>query len=138
MQEMNYEINTDNVITPYDDINLIMSVINAFLNVDEEIFNIMYKSNNEVFNKENLIFTNQVQGVLQIKALSLSAVNDGTESKEFAINMMVPLNEDNKKYNDCISTLIKNINKDYIFDTHLMIENPEKYSDGDGYKKAID
>ena len=110
MQEMNYEINTKNLVVPYDDVNLIMSVINAFLNVDEEAFNIMYKSNNEVFNKENLIFTNQVQGVLQIKALSLSTVNDGTESKEFTISIMVPLNEENKKYNDCISTLIKNIN----------------------------
>ena len=110
MQEMNYEINTKNLVVPYDDVNLIMSVINAFLNVDEEAFNIMYKSNNEVFNKENLIFTNQVQGVLQIKALSLSTVNDGTESKEFTISIMVPLNDENKKYNDCISTLIKNIN----------------------------
>lgn len=110
MQEMNYDIEIGDLITPFDDAHIIASIIDAYLNADEELFNIAFKNNNEAFNKENLVFNEQVQGVLQLKTISLSNVNDGAENKEFLINLMLPLDENNKKYNDAVVKLIKNIN----------------------------
>ena len=105
MQEMNYDVDKNSLIKPYDDEGMITAIINAYLNANENLFNIVFK-----FNKENLVFKEYVQGVLQIKAVSLSANNDGTEVKDFSINIMVPLDENNNKYNDAINTLIKNVN----------------------------
>lgn len=110
MQEMNYDVDKNSLIKPYDDEGMITAIINAYLNANENLFNIVFKNNNEKFNKENLVFKEYVQGVLQIKAVSLSANNDGTEVKDFSINIMVPLDENNNKYNDAINTLIKNVN----------------------------
>ncbi len=110
MQEMNYDIDKSDLIKPYKDEDAITAIINAYLNVNENLFTIAFKNNKEQFNKENLTFKDTVQGVLQIKAVSLSASNDGTELKDFSISMLVPLNDNNDKYNEAINTLIKNVN----------------------------
>lgn len=110
MQEMIYDVDTDNLENPFNDSVAITTIINAYLNADEEVFNIAFKNNREQFNKENLVFNQQVQGVLQLKATSLSANNDGTELKEMSINIMVPLDSRNAFYNECINKLIKNVN----------------------------
>lgn len=110
MQEMNYDIDKSDLIKPYKDEDAITAIINAYLNANENLFTIAFKNNKEKFNKENLTFKDTVQGVLQIKAVSLSASNDGTELKDFSISMLVPLNDNNDKYNEAINTLIKNVN----------------------------
>ena len=110
MQEMNYDIDKSDLIKPYKDEDAITAIINAYLNANGNLFTIVFKNNKEQFNKENLTFKDTVQGVLQIKAVSLSASNDGTELKDFSISMLVPLNENNDIYNEAINTLVKNVN----------------------------
>lgn len=110
MQEITYDIDKKSIEKPFGDEETIVAIINAYINAEESLFNIVYKNNKEKFNKDNLVFKDLVQGVLQLKSVSLSANNDGTELKEISINVMIPLNKDNKKYNDAITTLIKNVN----------------------------
>lgn len=110
MQEMNYDIDKSDLIKPYKDEDAITAIINAYLNANENLFTIAFKNNKEQFKKENLTFKDTVQGVLQIKAVSLSSSNDGTELKDFSISMLVPLDGNNDKYNEAINTLIKNVN----------------------------
>lgn len=110
MQTTSYEIDSDNIEKPFEDSEAIVNIVNACLNAEEEIFNVAFINNKEQFNKDNLIYKEQVQGVLQLKTTSLSTSNDGTEIKELSITLMIPLNAKNNYFNNCVNTLIKNVN----------------------------
>lgn len=110
MQTTSYEIDSDNIEKPFEDSEAIVNIVNAYLNAEEEIFNVAFINNKEQFNKDNLIYKEQVQGVLQLKTTSLSTSNDGTEIKELSITLMIPLNAKNNYFNNCVNTLIKNVN----------------------------
>ena len=118
-------------------LNLILSILNEENGKETADFNIMYVNNTEYYNASNLIFNEQVKGVLTLSnSVQSSIISDSTNRTDyFNLRVLVPLKHDKTVYfrNKLMSLLpslanqIVNIYNYDIYLSNFQVVNDSKY-----------
>lgn len=118
-------------------LNILLSTLNVEGGEETADFNIMYVNNTEYYNASNLIFNEQVKGVLTLSnSVQSSIISDSTNRTDyFNLRVLVPLKHDKTVYfrNKLMSLLpslanqIVNIYNYDIYLSNFQVVNDSKY-----------
>lgn len=118
-------------------LNLILGILNEEDGKETSDFNIMYVNNTEYYNANNLVFKEQVKGVLSLSnSVQSSILSDSTNRTDyFNLRVLLPLKHDKTVYfrnklMSLLSSLANQIVNVYNYDIYLsnfQIINDSKY-----------